>query len=86
MTLVPIDENKETLEKYKELWNKIRDRIRSATNNLANYDKKYMKIKLNSDDDSLLKERLEHCKMIIVIRSVFQLKTRPYFLYFRDQF
>lgn len=85
MTLVPIDENKETLEKYKELWNKIRDRIRSTTNNLANYDKKYMKIKLNSDDDSLLKERLEHCKMIIVIRSVFQLKTRPYFLYFRDQ-
>ena len=86
MTLVPIDENKETLEKYKELWNKIRDRIRSATNNLANYDKKYMKIKLNSDDDSLLKERLELCNMIIVVRPVFQLKTRPYFLYFRDQF
>ena len=86
MTLVPIDENKETLEKYEELWNKIRDRIRSTTNNLADYDKKYMKIKLNSDDDSLLKERLELCNMIIVVRSVFQLKTRPYFLYFRDQF
>ena len=38
-------------KKYEELWNKIRDIIRSATNNSGNYDENCMKIKFNSDDD-----------------------------------
>ena len=32
LTLVSTDENKETLKKYAELWNKIKDLIRSMTN------------------------------------------------------
>ena len=35
---------------------KIRDLIRSITNNSENHDEKYMKIKFNSDDDLLLKK------------------------------
>ena len=31
--LVPTDENKDTLKKYEEVWNKIRDYSRSKTNN-----------------------------------------------------
>ena len=31
LTLVPTDESKDTLKKFEELWNKIRDLIRSAT-------------------------------------------------------
>ena len=31
--LVPNDENKDTLKKYEEMWSKIRDLIRSVTNN-----------------------------------------------------
>ena len=51
MTLVPTNESQEIMKKYEELWNKIRYIIRSKSNNSDNYDEKYMKIKLNSDDD-----------------------------------
>ena len=42
-----INESKDTLKKYKELWSKIRNLIRSITNsklNTDNYDGKYLKI------------------------------------------
>ena len=48
--LVPTDESKDTLKKYEELWDKIRDLIRSINNNSDNYEK-YMSIKFNSDDE-----------------------------------
>ena len=51
LTLVLINESKEKINKYEELWSKIRDLIRSITKNSDDYDEKYMKIKLNSDDD-----------------------------------
>ena len=59
LTLVPTGESNDTLKKYEELWNKIRDLIRSVTNNSDDYDEKYMKIKCNSDDDLPLKKILE---------------------------
>ena len=51
LTLVPTHESKDTLKKDEELWNKIRDLIRSLTNNSDNYEKKHIKIKFNSDDN-----------------------------------
>ena len=51
LALVTTDESNDTLKKYEELWNKIRDLIKSIINNSDNYHKKYMKIKFNSDDD-----------------------------------
>ena len=73
LSLVPTDESKETLNKYEELWSKIRNFIRLITNNSNNYDEKYMKIKLNSDDENtkILKETLKFYNMIIVVISVF---------------
>ena len=70
MTLVSTNESKDTLNDYEVLWNKIRDLIRSMTNKSGNYDKKYMKIKFNSDDYLPIKT-LEHQNMVIVVRSVF---------------
>ena len=35
--MVTTDESKDTLKKSKELWKKIRDLIRSKTNNSENY-------------------------------------------------
>ena len=55
LTLVFTDESKDTFKKYEELWNKIRDLIKSITNNLDIYDKKNIKIKLFSNDDLPLK-------------------------------
>ena len=72
LTLVPTNENKE--KKYEELWSKIRDLIRSITKNSDDYDKKYMKIKFNSDDKLSLKEMIEIASMIIVVTAVFQKK------------
>ena len=44
-------------------------------NNSDDYDKKYMKIKFNSDDDLPLKKTLKLCNMVIVVRSVFQVSV-----------
>ena len=41
--LVPSDESQDTLRKYEEIWSKIRDLIRSTTNNSSDYDEKYIK-------------------------------------------
>ena len=48
LIVVPAEENKDTLKKYEELWTKIRDLIRSKTNNSDDYDENYMKTKFNS--------------------------------------
>ena len=70
-TLIPTDESEDTLKKYGDLWTKIRNLINSKTNNSDDYHNKYMKIKLNLDDDLPLKESLELRTMIIVVRTVF---------------
>ena len=75
--LFPTDERKDTFKKYETLWIKIILRnlldqiIRSETNNLDDYDEKYVKIKFNLDDDLPLKKKLELDNMIIVVRFVF---------------
>ena len=60
LTLVSADESKVTLKKYEELLNKIRDLIRSITNNSYDFDEKYMKNKFNSGDDLPLKKTLKY--------------------------
>ena len=78
MTLVPTNQNEDTLKKYKELRNKIRELITSATNNLDLYDGKYIKIILNSDNDLSLKKMLELLKMIIAVGVVFDEDKKYY--------
>ena len=60
-------------KKYEELWNKIRDLIRSITKNLIDYDEKYIKIKFDSDDNLPLKKTINDKTPIvtIVVRAVF---------------
>ena len=58
MALVPTDKSKDILTKYEELWTKIRDIVSSITSNSDDCDKKYMKIKFNSDVDLLLNKML----------------------------
>ena len=48
--LVSANKSNEEIKKYEELCIKIRDLIRSITENSDNYDKKYIKIKFNSDN------------------------------------
>ena len=45
LTLIPTNESKEKIKKYKELQSKIRDLIMSVTKYSGNYDEKYVKKK-----------------------------------------
>ena len=71
LTVVPINESKEKIKKYEELWSKIRDLIRSIIKNSDDYDEKYMKVKFNSDDDLPINKMIEIHKVAIVVRAVF---------------
>ena len=45
------DENRELLTKYNYLLNGIRNKVKEINSNECDYEKDYMKIKFNSDDD-----------------------------------
>ena len=51
LILVFTNEKKNALKKHEELWNKMRDIIRSKTNNSDDYYEKYMKIEFSSNDN-----------------------------------
>ena len=66
------DENKELLKKYNDFLNGIRDKIKKISGDECDYEKDYMKIKFNSDDDLPLNKQLKFHNMTITIRSVFE--------------
>ena len=66
------DENKELLKKYNDIWDGIRDKIKEVSSGECDYEKDYMKIKFNSDDDLPLNKPLKFHNMTITIRSVFE--------------
>ena len=45
------DENKESLKKYNDVFDGILDKIKEVNNDECDYEKDYMKIKYNSDDN-----------------------------------
>ena len=71
MVVVPTNESKEKIKKYEGLWSKIRNIIRQITKDSHDYDEKYMRIKLNSNDELPLNKTIEICSMKIVARSFF---------------
>ena len=46
------------------MWGYRKEKQRSTTNSSDSFDEKYMKIKINSDDDLLLKKTLELLKIL----------------------
>ena len=78
LTLISTNEGKQKTEKYKELWIKIRDLIRSIIKNSDDYDENYMKIKFNSNDELPLNKIIENPTMTIVIRAVFHENNKYY--------
>ena len=64
------DENKELLKKYSDVWNGIKNKIEEVSSGECDYEKDYMKIKFNSDDDLPLNKPLKFHNMTIIIRSV----------------
>ena len=68
-----VEENKEVLKKYADVWDGIKNKIKAINGGKENdYGKDYMKIKLNSDDDLPLNKPLKFHTMTIIIRSDFE--------------
>ena len=66
------DENKELAKNYNDVLNGIKNKIEEVSSDECDYEKDYMKINFNSDDNLPLKKPLKFHKMTITIRSVFE--------------
>ena len=64
------DENKELLKKYSDVWNGIKNKIKEVSDSECDYEKDYVKIKFNSDNNLPLNKPLKFHLMTITIRSV----------------
>ena len=78
------DENKELLKKYQDLWSEIKNKIEEASSGECDYEKDYMKIKFNSDDDLPLNKPLKFHMVTISIRFVFEKDGKLYPKVFLD--
>ena len=85
LALVPSNESKEIIQKYGEMWSKIRDLIRSITKNSDDYDEKYMKITFDLDDELPLNKATEIHNLTIAFRAVFHENNRYYLQFFLDE-
>ena len=86
LTLLLINEDKEKVKKYEELWSKIKDLIRSITKNSDDCDEKYMKITFNLDDELLLNKTIEIPIMAMFVRAVFHENNKYYPQDFLDEY
>ena len=66
-----VDANKKLLKRYNDIWNGIKNKIKEVSDGECDYEKDYMKIKFNSDDNLPLNKPLKFRLMTITIRSVF---------------
>ena len=68
-----VDENKEVLKTYADVWDGVKNKIKAINGGQENdSEKDYMKIKINSDDDLPLNKPLKFHVMTIIIRTVFK--------------
>ena len=84
LNIVLTDSNKEVLKKYEEGWSGIKDQIAKINGSVGEYDKDYMKIKLDSDDDLPLGVVLKLRILTIVIKSIFEKDGKYYPQIFLD--
>ena len=71
-------------KKCSDVWNEIKDKIKEVSSNECDYEKDYMKIKFNSDDNLRLNKQLKFHNMTITISSVFEVDGKLYPQVFLD--
>ena len=79
-----LDKNKKLLKKYNDAFNGIRDKIKKIFGDGSDYEKDYMKIKFNSDDNLPLNKALKFYNMTITTRYVFEEDGKLYPQIFLD--
>ena len=81
LNILLVDANEDFLTMYKEIWVAIKEEIKKIYNGVdGEYDKDYMKIKFDSDDDDdlPLNKIMKFRTLIIVIRHVFERNGKYY--------
>ena len=85
LNIASTDRSTEVLKKYVEVWNGIKDCIRKINDGeMGEYDKDYMKIKFNSDDDIPLNKQLYFPTITVIIRNIFEKDGKYYPQIFLD--
>ena len=80
------DSNNGVLKKYAEVSRGIKDQIEKINNGkLEEYEKDYMKIKFNSDDNLPLNKQLKFLSVTIIVRSAFEKDGKYYPQVFLDE-
>ena len=77
-------ENKQLIKKYNDIFNGIRDKLKEINSDERDYEKDYLKIKFNSDDELPLKKSLKFHLMTVTIRSIFEEDGKLYPQVFLD--
>ena len=70
--------NSDILKKYNQVFDGIKYHIKKINNNDSKYDKGYMKIKFNTDDDITLNKELYFPAITVIIRCVFEKDGKYY--------
>ena len=79
-----VDEIKELIKKYNDVFNGIMGKIKEVSSDECDYEKDYVKIEFNSDDNLPLNKPLKCHNMTITIRSVFKEYGKLYLQVFLD--
>ena len=80
-----VNENKELLKKYADVWDGIKNEIKAINGGKENdYGKDYMKIKFSSVDKLPLNKPLKFHAVTIIITSIFEEGGKPYLEVFSD--
>ena len=66
------DKNKELIKKYQDIWNGIKNKIETISSGECDYEKDFMEIKFDSDDNLPLNKPLKFHNITITIRSIFE--------------
>ena len=74
------------MTKYTKLWNKIKNQIEKINDKPSEYEKDFMKIKFDSDDNLPLNKILKLHNLTIVVGFVFQDDKKYYPQVFLDAF
>ena len=86
LTYASTDKNKKVLEKYTELWKKIKNIVEKISDKPSKYEKDYMKIKFNSDDNLQSNKILKLHNLTVIVRSVFEEGGKYYLLVFLGRY
>ena len=86
LTFASTEKNKKVLEKYTKLWDEIKYHIQTINaGKSGGYEKDYMRMRFNSDDNLPLNKILKLRMLTIIVRSVFEEDGKYYPQVFLDE-